>query len=162
MDEKERGKLQGAGGEIVGEPKPLRFHNSAHCCFYMTVKIHSLKYGLPKKPINLLALSLHCFFSSIHPSIWGSKSSVSLPYPSAYGVWTVRVTVRINNRQITAQSSSFKHSLKSHQPRREANEERGGGEVERRSGSLATNKATLQQQQQQQPQQCSVGKIHAQ
>lgn len=38
----------------------------------------------------------------------------------------MRVTARINNGKITAQSSVFKHSLKSHQPWRQANGGRGG------------------------------------
>lgn len=67
----------------------------------------------------------------------------------------VRLTARINNRQITAESSVFKHSLKSHQPRGEANEDRGGGGREGGKAYL------LQQRQQQQQQQCRMGKIHA-
>ncbi len=114
---------KGGGGGAAGFAKISTFLEHAYCCFYMNPqKKTSHTLNITGEAINLLALSLHCFSSSIRPS-FQSSSPLSL-FPSAWRVWTVRVTARINNRQITARSSVFKHSLKSHQPWREANEER--------------------------------------
>lgn len=102
------------------------------CCkglffFFLIKRIHEechVVWSLSITGNSHQSASIICFFFLHSPILQQQQSSFFLP---ACGVWTVRLTARINNRQITAESSVFKHSLKSHQPRWEANEDRGGG-----------------------------------
>lgn len=113
-------------GEVEGKGERKGEEGAARD-FFLITRIHEechVVWGLSITGNSHQSASIICFFFLHSPILQRRQSSFFLP---ACGVWTVRLTARINNRQITAESSVFKHSLKSHQPRGEANEDRGGG-----------------------------------
>lgn len=113
-------------GEVEGKGERKGEEGAARD-FFLITRIHEechVVWGLSITGNSHQSASIICFFFLHSPILQRQQSSFFLP---ACGVWTVRLTARINNRQITAESSVFKHSLKSHQPRGEANEDRGGG-----------------------------------